>query len=360
MNNPIERDAYKLLVILFENNPNGEYSFNGKNIQDLSGLKPIDINNAIDFLDKKGLIKRFDLGENHPYNFDSVLLNGEGNFQYHELNKFDESKDYFKNKKSMKIFISHSHKDVEIAKALIELLRVALNLKAEDIRCTSVDGYRLPAGISTVEQLKFEIHDCEVLIGLISPSSISSYYVLFELGARWGASKPLIPLIASEKGADLLKGPLQGINALNITSESQLFQLISDLEILLNLKSDSPSSYQANINKLSKISPKDNLINESEFEEDNVKVETVFTDTDEKIKKYCKAYWPNDYSMQVSCINEQREAVNILKKGKPQDISEDDFIMIRKKAEEDWPDDYTMRVSQETEQFEAVRKLKNM
>lgn len=360
MSNPIERDAYKLLAILFENNPNGEYSFHGKNIKDLSGLKPIDINNAIDFLDKKGLIERFDLGVNHPYNFSSVLLNGEGNFQYHELNKVDESKNNLKNKKSMKIFISHSHKDVEIAKALIELLRVSLNLKVEDIRCTSVDGYRLPAGISTDEQLKFEIHDCEVLIGLISPSSISSYYVLFELGARWGASRPLIPLIASEKGAGLLKGPLQGINALNITSEPQLFQLISDLEKLLDVKSESPGSYQIYINKLSKISPTDNLTNESEIKEDIVKVESEFNDSDEKIKNYCKAYWPDNPSMQVSCINEQREAVNILKKGKPADISEDDFIMIRKKVEEDWPDDYTMRVSQEIEQYDAIRKLKNM
>ena len=112
------------------------------------------------------------------------------------------------------------------------------NLKADDIRCTSVDGYRLPAGISTDQQLKSEIHDSKVLIGLISPSSISSYYVLFELGARWGANKPLIPLITNKKGAELLKGPLQGINALNTNSEAQLFQLVSDLEKLLNIRSD--------------------------------------------------------------------------------------------------------------------------
>ncbi|NOQ26478.1 MAG: TIR domain-containing protein [Bacteroidales bacterium] len=360
MSNPIEINANKVLTILFENNPDGEFLFPGEKIQELTDLKPIDINNAIDFLDKQGLIERFNLMSSHPYNFSEVLLNGQGNFQYYELKKENKIKNSQVNKANMKIFISHSHKDVEIAKALIELLRVSLNLKAEDIRCTSVDGYRLPAGISTDEQLKFEIHDSEVLIGLISPSSISSYYVLFELGARWGVSKPLIPLIANETGADLLKGPLQGINALNITSESQLFQLISDLEKLLNLSSEPPSSYQSYISKLSKISLTDKITNETEAKEDIVKVESEFNDSDEKIKSYCKAYWPDDYSMQVSCINEQKDAVNILKKGKPEDISEDDFIMIRKKADEDWADDYTMRVSQENEQFDAIRKLRDM
>lgn len=260
----------------------------------------------------------------------------------------------------MKIFISHSHKDVEIAKALIELLRASLNLKTEDIRCTSVDGHRLPAGISTDEQLKSEIHDSEVLIGLISPSSISSYYVLFELGARWGANKPLIPLITNEKGADLLKGPLQGINALNTNSDAQLFQLISDLEKLLKVKSEPPNAYQSYVNKLSQVSSANKPIADSENQEDTIVVDSDYANSDEKIKKYCKGYWPDDFSMQVSCINEQKEAVNILKKGKPDDISENDFILIRKKAAEDWPDDFTMRVSQEKEQFEAIRKLKNM
>ena len=89
-------------------------------------------------------------------------------------------------------------------------------------------------------------------------------------------------------------------------------------------------------------------------------VDSDYHDSDDKIKNYCKNYWPDDYSMQVSCISEQRDAVKILEKGRPNDISENDFILIRKKAAEDWPDDYTMRVSQEKEQFDASRKLKNM
>jgi len=54
------------------------------------------------------------------------------------------------------VLISHSSKDVNLASALIELLRAGLGLVATQIRCSSVDGYRLPAGVDTDAQLRQE------------------------------------------------------------------------------------------------------------------------------------------------------------------------------------------------------------
>ncbi len=68
---------------------------------------------------------------------------------------------------SMKIFISHSSEDVEIAKPLIDLLRKALQLRSNEIRCTSVDGYRMQGGASIDERLRAEVHDAELLVGFI-------------------------------------------------------------------------------------------------------------------------------------------------------------------------------------------------
>jgi hypothetical protein len=104
----------------------------------------------------------------------------------------------------MDIFISHSNKDAELAGALAHLFQIAFNLDGARIRCTSVDGYRLSVGADTDEHLKQEIHQSQVLVGLITPASVQSNYVLFELGARWGAKKFLAPLLAKGAPASLL------------------------------------------------------------------------------------------------------------------------------------------------------------
>jgi hypothetical protein len=140
------------------------------------------------------------------------------------------------------ILISHSSKDKALAEALIELLRSGLGLVANQIRCSSVDGYRLPAGVNTDEQLRSEINSVVVLIGLLTPNSVGSTYVLFELGARWGAGLFMVPLLAGID-AEEMKGPHRVLNALSCESDSQLFQLIEDIAGQLNLKAQNPASY---------------------------------------------------------------------------------------------------------------------
>jgi hypothetical protein len=71
-----------------------------------------------------------------------------------------------------------------------------LHVEKQAIRFTSVDGYRLPAGANTNEQLRREVLGSEVFIGLISRKSLESAYVLFELGARWGKNEFMAPVLA--------------------------------------------------------------------------------------------------------------------------------------------------------------------
>lgn len=153
----------------------------------------------------------------------------------------------------IRLFISHSSKDSLFVQALIDLLRSALNLGASQIRCTSIDGYRLPGGANTIEQLRQEVHQADAFIGIISVESIKSLYVVFELGARWGASRPLIPLIAPGTSTDLLGGPLAGINALASANRSQLHQLIDDLSRELGLTPEPSSSFERHIDTISNL-----------------------------------------------------------------------------------------------------------
>lgn len=144
---------------------------------------------------------------------------------------------------SLQIFVSHSSRDEETAKRLITLIRSALNLPASAIRCTSVDGYRLPAGIPVDERLRQEIHDSTVFIALLTRNSMSSVYFLFELGARWATHRPLLPLLAGGTAQDLLRGPLSALNALSCENEAQLYQFIGDLATALQRPSESPAVY---------------------------------------------------------------------------------------------------------------------
>jgi hypothetical protein len=151
---------------------------------------------------------------------------------------------------SLDLFLSHSSKDTDLAEALIELIRAALSVSDTKIRCTSVDGYRLAVGASTNDQLRKEVHQTRAFLGLITPASITSAYVLFELGARWGAGLHLAPLTARAEGASLLRGPLSGINALDLSSTAQVHQLVQELATQLSLRPATPASYTRYIQRV--------------------------------------------------------------------------------------------------------------
>ena len=144
--------------------------------------------------------------------------------------------------KNLSVLISHSSKDQQLASALIDFLRSGLGLLPRQIRCTSVDGYRLPAGVHTDTQLRDEVKSSKVLVGLITANSLASPYVMFELGARWGAGAVMIPLLAGVT-ADQLRGPLSGMNALMCSSEEQLHQALEEIGGYLGLEVQSAAAY---------------------------------------------------------------------------------------------------------------------
>ncbi|MBI3658954.1 toll/interleukin-1 receptor domain-containing protein [Candidatus Acetothermia bacterium] len=161
---------------------------------------------------------------------------------------------------AIRLFISHSSKDMQLAGSLVELLRAALNLPASEIRCTSVKGYGLPGGVDTDEQLLRELRDAEAFIGILSSASMRSMYVLFELGARWGSRKHLIPLLAPATPASALSGPISGLNALSAENVEQLVQLVSQIGSALHIKPKEPSEYKSYVDKVSQTPPDANGI----------------------------------------------------------------------------------------------------
>jgi hypothetical protein len=86
------------------------------------------------------------------------------------------------------------------------------------------------------------VNAAKIVIGLVTPSSLGSYYVMFELGARWGADLFLAPLLAGVKPREL-SGPLSLLNALDATNEAQLHQFVENISGRLSLPLQSTASY---------------------------------------------------------------------------------------------------------------------
>jgi hypothetical protein len=84
----------------------------------------------------------------------------------------------------------------------------------------------------------------------------------------------------------------------------------------------------------------------------------AFLGAEQILKEKCVSEWPTDFSMQAYCQRQQREAVQTLARGKPQDIPENQFAIVRSKCSGEWPRDFSMRAYCERQQFEAIRKLR--
>ena len=151
---------------------------------------------------------------------------------------------------NLKIFISHSSEDSDLAKAVINLIRSALGISAEKIRCTSVNGYKLRVGANTEEHLRKEIFETDILIALITQDSYKSTFAMFEMGARWGAKRPILPLLGPEIEPSSLTPPLSNIHALKSNDRQELHQFLSDLENYLEYEKNDPQVYTNEIDKI--------------------------------------------------------------------------------------------------------------
>lgn len=270
------------------------------------------------------------------------------------------------------VFVSHSSQDSALAEQLVDLLRAALNIRASEIRCTSVNGYRLPVGAHSDEQLRQEVFEARAFLGILSPSSLVSAYVLFELGARWGAKKHLAPLLAPGLTSHALKGPIAGLNALSCESASQLHQLVQDLGKLLDIAPEAPQAYQTKIDALMyfgaaisapigpQVPPPASSTTSRAAIPSPVAApnnENEYPDADAIIRHHCEKEWPDDFNMRAYCIEQQRSSLAELKQGGPASIPGATFNSIRRKCAAEWPDDYQMRVYCESQQIGGYLKV---
>lgn len=152
------------------------------------------------------------------------------------------------------VFVSHSHADKDLADAVVDMLCTALSLRVADFRCTSVDGAKLRDGDQADMVLRREIRAVPVFLSILTPRAVTSTYVVFELGARWGTEKFHIPLLAKGAGAEVLKEPLKATIGLQLSEESEVLQLVQDVASELQRTAEPPQSWYQKMCKVVEIS----------------------------------------------------------------------------------------------------------
>jgi hypothetical protein len=128
-----------------------------------------------------------------------------------------------------RIFISHRHKDRNIAKCLIELMENAFQIEPTDIRCTSVQGYMLTPGERTSEELRSNLAGAELVMGLLSPDTTESNYVLAELGAAWGRDVTTFPLLARGATYADVPSPLNERHCVSLETQENCLDLVASI-----------------------------------------------------------------------------------------------------------------------------------
>jgi hypothetical protein len=133
------------------------------------------------------------------------------------------------NEQTPLIFISHCHADEGITRGLIDLLEAAISLSPNEIRATSVPGYKLRAGSRVADELQREIAKVRVVLCVVTKRVSESPYVLFELGAAWGLGKPICPLIAPGIDPAQILGPIASVHRIDLKNIPDCHQLVDDV-----------------------------------------------------------------------------------------------------------------------------------
>jgi hypothetical protein len=137
---------------------------------------------------------------------------------------------------SPRLFVSHRHKDEAIARALVTTLQSAFDITRADIRCTSVQPFRLPVGERTPDRLRTELRRAEAVLGIIAPDTVDSSYVLFELGAAWSNGLLTCPLLVRGATGINIPDPIRDLNPLVLSDRRDCQQLLDDLADATSLK----------------------------------------------------------------------------------------------------------------------------
>ncbi|HYL73127.1 MAG TPA: toll/interleukin-1 receptor domain-containing protein [Bryobacteraceae bacterium] len=131
-----------------------------------------------------------------------------------------------KRRGAIKVFLSHSNVDTEVARKVRNLL----------VHRTSAQVFMsedLNAGEKWETKLRNELASADVVLALLTPQSVDSSWVLLEIGAAWALEKPIIPVITRRDVLNKMPVSLEGTRTIalsDITSAENAGKFVAAFE----------------------------------------------------------------------------------------------------------------------------------
>ena len=115
-----------------------------------------------------------------------------------------------------------------IVEAFVEFLRLTLDLRRQDIYCTTIIG-TIPTGVRFIEHIKEHIEGTQVVILLLTENYFQSKFCLAEMGAAWMINKNIYPILVPPLNFDVLDGtPIAGTQCKSISSPDTLIGIVDE------------------------------------------------------------------------------------------------------------------------------------
>ncbi|MDB5440344.1 MAG: Two-component response regulator [Caulobacteraceae bacterium] len=120
------------------------------------------------------------------------------------------------------IFISHAVADAKLAKLLTNFLKEAVGVQQDDLFCSSVPGHGIPLGDDFNAYIKDKIQSPRLVILLMTPAYMESWFCLMELGAAWAKSHRTMAVIVPPVSFSAVTATLGTKQAWDITKQKGL------------------------------------------------------------------------------------------------------------------------------------------
>jgi hypothetical protein len=127
----------------------------------------------------------------------------------------------------MKIFLSHIHEEAPLALVIKDWIESSFSGLSHVF--VSSDIKDLPAGLRWLNEISDALDESHSYIVLCSPHSIRRPWINFETGCAWIKDVPVLPICHSGLNKSDLPKPLSEFQALEISSDKFINDLLSSL-----------------------------------------------------------------------------------------------------------------------------------